>query len=337
MAWRSPVTIDRGSPRPDSTGSATPPGHRQFRIGSLRCRVASDPHGYAELLAERYRANLEPCDDTVGPHDLVFEFRENTDRSPTSTDRLIVEPTADGHRFVADPVTVELIGRPDHRRLVVTVTNPALDRELLSFHFWIVVNRALLLLDRVMLHAAAFVVNERVIVVCGDNGAGKSTLGVAFGLRGATLLSEDSVIATRRSTAFVVAGVSPQMRVPRPTEDRLLPGRLLDHRITEDGRNKRLVDADQLFDSRWGHDLPPDRIVFLRAADRVATRPLSRRDALLRLIDNTRHSYRFAASGDISDHLDLVTDLAAAVPAFEATRTTDLDDLDDLMELISAV
>ena len=133
------------------------------------------------------------------------------------------------------------------------------------------------------------------------------------------------------------SGVSQQMRVPRATEDRLLPGQLLDRRISEDGRNKRLVDADQLLDTRWGHDLAPDRIVFLRPGDRVETRPLSRRDALIRLIDNTRHSYRFAASGDISDHLDLVADLAGAVPAFEATRTTDLDDLDRLVELLSGV
>ena len=264
---------------------------------------------------------------SADPHDPV-----------SNTDRLIVERTRDGHRLVTDPVTLEITaadgGQTGAHRFTLTVTDPRLDHELLSFHFWIVVNRALLLLDRVVLHAAAFVVDEQVIVVCGDNGAGKSTLSVAFGLRGAALLAEDSVLASRRDGAFVVSGVSPQMRVPRPTEDRLLPGRLDDRRISEDGRNKRLVTADQLFTCRWGEDLRPDRMVFLRHGDRMEARPISSRDALLRLIDNTRHSYRFARTGDVVDHLDLLSDLAAAVPTFDVMRTDDLEDIDDLMEIL---
>lgn len=339
MAQRSPVTTNTPSPITPSPAPASP----RFRIGSLRCRVASDPHGYAHLLTDKYRATIELGDDEMNSGELVFEFCESTQGSHEETDRLTIDRTADGHRFITDPVTVELVNRPEHRgrpahhRLRFTVTDPAFDRELLGFHFWIVVNRALLLLDRVMLHAAAFVVDERVIVLCGHNGAGKSTLSVAFGLRGATLLAEDAVMVERRSSTFVVSGVSPQMRVPRPTEDYLLPGRLLDLRISEDGREKRLVDARQLFRSRWGQDFSPHRIVFLRAGDRLSTRPMSSRDSLLGLIANTRPSYRFGSSDDISDHLDLLAAFAASVPAFEATRTTSLDDLDDLMDRLSAV
>jgi hypothetical protein len=325
------VTPDPGSPT-----VATPRDDRRFRIGSLRCRCESDPHGYLELLTDRYRAFFESRDD--GLDDLVFDILEDSSRPVSNTDRLIVERTHEGHRLVSDPVTLEMTaadgGRSATHRFTLTVTDPSLDPEQLGFHFWIIVNRALLLLDRVVLHAAAFVVDERVIVVCGDNGAGKSTLSVAFGLRGAALLSEDSVLASRRDGTFLVSGVSPQMRVPRPTEDRLLPGRLVDLRISEDGRDKRLVLADHLFTSRWGEDLRPDRIVFLRPGDRVDARPMRSRDALLRLIDNTRHSYRFADAVDVADHLDVLSGLAAAVPTFEATRTDDLDDLDDLMEIL---
>ncbi len=310
---------------------------RRFRMGSLRCRCVSDPHGYLELLTDRYRSCFETSDD--GPDGLLFDFREGASGTATDTDRLIVEQIPDGHRLVTDPVTLELTGLgggpANTRTVTVTVTDTHMDREELSFHFWIIVNRALLLLDRVVLHAAAFVVHERAIVVCGENGAGKSTLSVAFGLRGAAVLSDDSVLATRRNGAFVVSGVSPQMRIPRPTEDRLLPGLLDDLRISEDGRDKRLVVANQFFTSRWGEDVRPDRLVFLRTGDRVDARPLSGRDALLRLIDNTRHSYRFGDAVDVADHLDLLSGLAAAAPAFEVTRTDDLDDLDDVVEILS--
>jgi hypothetical protein len=327
--------------RADAAGvERAEPHGRRFRLGSLRCRCESDPHGYLELLTDRYRSLFETSD--VGIDDLLFSFRRDTSKVAATTDRLIVEQLADGHRLVTDPVTLELTGLGGKRTnsglttpsATLTITDLHMDREELSFHFWIIVNRALLLLDRVVLHAAAFVVDDRVIVVCGENGAGKSTLGVGFGLRGAAVLSDDSVLATSRHGTVVVSGMSPQMRVPRPTEDRLLPGRLDDLRISEDGRDKRLVRADQIFTSRWGEDLRPDRLVFLRPGDRVEVRPIGGRDALLRMIDNTRHSYRFGDTRDIADHLGLLSGLAAAVPAFEATRTDDLDDLDQLLELI---
>lgn len=342
--------LDSESPDPfgESGIPVSPLTGARFRIGSLRCRVETDPDGYAELFTERYRAELETTDGEDGSSldrsdrngigdELVFELRTARSAGPATTDRLVVERTPVGHRLVTDPVTVELADpepATGQRRVRVWVNDPDLDRELLSFHFWIVLNRALLLLDRVMLHAAAFVIDGRVVVVCGDNGAGKSTLSIAVGLRGGALLSEDSVLATRRDGAFVVSGVSPQMRVPRPTEDRLLPGRLVDRRISEDGRNKRLVAADQLFISRWGEDLPPDLLVFLRPGDRVHAQSLRPRDTLVALIGNTRHSYRFAATNDIADHLGLVTSFAAAAPAFEVTRSGALDDLDTLVEVL---
>jgi len=309
---------------------------QRFQIGSFRCSVLSDQHGYAEAFTELYRVPLAPDKDPSEAADLFIEFTESAPSPGAGRNQLLVEQMPNGHRLVTDPVTIELTQRNGENRMVVTVTDPSLDRAELSFHFWIMMNRVLLLLDRLLLHAAAFIADGRVIVVCGDNGAGKSTLSVAFGLRGATLLSEDSLLVTRQSENFMVSGLTPQMRIPRQTEDRLLPGRVLDQRITEDGRNKRMVDADQLFTTQLGLDLPPDRIVFLRRGDTTRLAPLSARDALVRLIDNTRFTYRFADTGDVTDHLDLVADLAIATPAYEATRLDNLDELDALVDMISA-
>lgn len=309
---------------------------QRFQIGSLRCFVSSDPHRYAKVFTELYRVDLEPDYERPEADDLVIEFAQSL-RSPGELGgQLLVERIPGGHRLTTEPVTIELIHQGGEHRMLVTVTDPNLDQGELSFHFWIMMNRALLLLNRLLLHAAAFIVDRRVIVVCGDNGAGKSTLSVAFGLRGATLLSEDSLLVTRRADHFMVSGLTSQMRIPRETEDRLLPGRVLDQEITEDGRNKRMVDANQLFDSQLGLDLPPDRIIFLRRGDATRMTPLSARDAVMRLIDNTRLTYRFADTGDVNDHLDLVADLATSVPAYEAVRDDNLDELDTLLEMLSA-
>ena len=314
-------------------------GRQRFQIGSLRCLVSSDPHGYAETFTELYRVDHAPADERSEANDLVIEFVELPQplRAPrAASGRLLVEQIPGGHRLSTDPVTIELIQQDRENRMLVTVTDPSLDRGALSFHFWIMLNRALLLLDRLLLHAAAFIVDGRVIVVCGDNGAGKSTLSVAFGLQGATLLSEDSLLVTRRLDRFMVSGLTPQMRIPRETENYLLPGRLLDQRITEDGRNKRIVDADQFFTTQLRLDLPPDRIVFLRRGETTQVAPLSARDALVGLINNTRFTYRFADTGDVNDHLDLVADLAMSIPAYEAIRDDNLDGLGALVDMIRA-
>jgi hypothetical protein len=319
------MSVDRGHDR------------QRFQIGSLRCSVLSDPHNYAETLTELYRVDLERDNDDERVVDLNIEIVESPMlRTAENSQLLLVEPIAEGHRLTTDPVTFELTRRTGENRLLVAVTDPSLDRGELSFHFWIMLNRALLLLDRLLLHAAAFVIDERLTVVCGDNGAGKSTLSVAFGLRGATLLSEDSLLVTRRGANFMVSGLTSQMRIPRESEDHLLPERVLDQRISEDGRNKRLVDAAQFFNTQLGIDMRPDRLVFLRLGNATSVTPLSARDALVRLIDNTRFTYRFANSGDVNDHLDLVADLATSVPAYEAIRNDSLHELDSLVEMIGA-
>ena len=311
-------------------------GRGRFQIGSLRCSVVSDPHGYADTLAELYRVDVEI--DTAQPAaaDLTFEFVESPAARVAETNQLLVEAIPGGHRLTTDAAAIEMTRRGGRQHLTVTVTDPSIDGAELSFHFWILLNRALLLLDRLLLHAAAFVVDGRVIVVCGDNGAGKSTLSVAFGLRGASLLSDDSLLVVRRVDGFVVSGLTSQMRIPRETEDRLLAGRVLHRQITEDGRNKRLVDADQLFTTRLGLDMAPDRLVFLRRGDQTRVSALSGGETLLGLINNTRFGYRFGDVADVSDHLDLVADLALSVPGFEAIRTDSLDELDALVELIAA-
>ena len=311
-------------------------GLARFQIGSLRCSVSSDLHGYVDTLAELYRVDVQTGISESAAADLILEFVESPVSPARETNQLIVEPIPGGHRLTTDAASIEMTHQTGQHHMIVTVTDPGVGRAELSFHFWILLNRALLLLDRLLLHAAAFVVDGRVIVVCGDNGAGKSTLTVAFGLLGASLLSDDSLLVTRRTDRFVVSGLTSQMRVPRETEDRLLAGRVLHRQITEDGRNKRMVDAEQLFTTRLGLDLSPDRLVFLRNGGQTRVSALSGGETLLGLINNTRFTYRFGDTADISDHLDLVADLAMSVPGFEAIRTESLDDLDALVELIAA-
>ena len=63
-----------------------------LRIGSLRCRIASEVDEYPDLLAEIYGATLESATATNTPFDLAIRILEDPRDNPRSTDRLTVVP-----------------------------------------------------------------------------------------------------------------------------------------------------------------------------------------------------------------------------------------------------
>jgi len=177
-------------------------------------------------------------------------------------------------------------------------------------------------------------IDGTVAIVCGHSGAGKSTLAAALGAAGATLLSEDKVLVHRDGAGFAASGVSGRMRLTAASEERLLTGRLDDYEISADGRQKRTFPAGHCFESDPHREHPIHRLLFLAAGDRVATRPLSKRDALLALLDNTKWTVRFDAPPTYRRYLGLVRDMAATISAHTIERGEDFEQLDALVAAV---
>lgn len=342
-------------------------------IGSHRWNVSGDDRRVVDLLAERYRltptaphaiahvvAHIthEPQQppDPRQPHEPRQPMPSHEPGQPQAglTDQLVVEPTATGFRLTTDPITIHLdtVEHPHQARIVVT--DASMGEELLGFHLWLMVNRMMLIMDRMVVHAAAVEIDGQTVVVCGESGAGKSTLTVALGLAGGTILSEDWLLVDASSPTPTVSGVSPVMRLTADSADHLLAGRLGHAVDSDDGRDKRVFNSDTLFASASGVDRTPDRLFILSVGDdtgpdagpdagpeagpkagpEAALSPASGLDVTRYLADSAKMTLRFTDRGDYLSFLGVVGTVVSSIPAYHLRRSTDFADLPKLVDLV---
>ena len=139
----------------------------------------------------------------------------------------------------------------DQIEIQMTIRQPEMERTPLSYHLWLIMNRILLLLDRMLLHTAAIALNGNVNLFCGHKGAGKSSISVALGQVGATILAEDHVVLHRKPDHnYVVSGCTSRMRVTAATEKSLLRDRLQQPAKPVGNVAKKEFPAEQFFLAR---------------------------------------------------------------------------------------
>lgn len=77
-----------------------------------------------------------------------------------------------------------------------------------------VLPRALMRLDRVVLHGSCVALDERgCAAILGESGSGKSTLAAALLATGYSLIADDCVVIQRKGNAFLVAAAYPGLRL----------------------------------------------------------------------------------------------------------------------------
>lgn len=305
------------------------------RLGSLACALSSTPPRYARMLASVFGTELVRRDALSEPCAVEISIRETAQpfRAPP-TDRLIMRRSERGRRLETDPLTcdVHLERTP---RVEFCVRQPGMADDHLAYHFWILTNRWLLLLDRVVLHAAAIALGESVLLFCGPKGAGKSTLAVALAAAGAVVLAEDHVVVRRDGAALLVSGCSARLRVTPQTERHFLRGRLPADAVAVPGSGKKEFQGHRLFATRPYVDCRPQRLYFNRVGAAYGARPLSKQAALLGLIRNTAALHRFGGRDDYGEFLEFLADLSERLPAFELELSDRLEDLDHLAQRLS--
>jgi hypothetical protein len=319
-------TIDAGSPVPRPLG---------VRLGSLACALSSAPPRYGRMLASLFGTDLVPLAALSGRCEVEISIRESAiPFKGLPTDRLTISRTERGRRLETDPLTcdVHLDRTP---RIEFSVRQPDMADDRLAYHFWILTNRCLLLLDRVVLHAAAIALGESVLLFCGSKGAGKSTLSVSLATAGAVILAEDHVVVRRSGEELLVSGCSGRLRVTPQTERHFLRGRLPADAVDVPGTRKKEFQGHHLFATRPYVDCRPHRLFFNRVGTAYGIRPLSRKEALLGLIRHTSALHRFGGPDDYADFLALLSDLSVRIPAFDLELSDRLKDLDHLARRLS--
>jgi len=307
-----------------------------FRLGDLECAATSTPERYAAMLAGAYGTPLVREAGEPNPEpDLRIHIREDVTPSRVSLqDRLIVRRVAGGCLLESDPVSCLVRTAVTPCEISVVVRDPALREEQLTYHFWILFNRTLLLLDRVILHAAAVVYRNSVSLFVGAKGAGKSTVSIALARAGADVLAEDHLLARRADRCTMVSGCNGRMRVTAKTERHFLNGKLGPETIDVGGVAKKEFPAARFFTTRPHEARSVDRLFFPHVGERFAVGPLSRRDALLRLMDINGHMLRFHDTSDYADFLSRLGDLLTPLPSYDLELSPCLDDLDRLVEFL---
>jgi len=288
------------------------------------------------MLASAYGAPLLPeADPGSSSVDVTISIRVEPRFAASSlNDRLVVRREAGVSIIESDPLTGVVRADVSPADVAFTVHDPALRDDGLAYHFWILFNRALLLLDRMILHAAALRYRNSVSLFAGPKGAGKSTISAALGGAGAELLADDHVLARRVDSRTMVSGCNGRMRVTAKTERFYLDGRLGPETIDVSGVSKKEFPADRFFAVRAHEARVVDRLFFPHVGTRFAVRRVTRQDALLRLMAINGSMLRFHARSDYADFLARLTDVLGSLPAYDLELSPSLDELDRLVSLL---
>lgn len=308
-----------------------------FRLGSLLCRIEAEAaSGWSKILADVNGTPLfQAGEEAVA--DLVIRFEERPDLPIRGADELRVEETEDGFLLESDPLNIRLENGPNQNSATLEVKQPSMAEEQLGFHFWLVTNRMLMLMDRMRLHCAAVEVDGLVALFCGRRGSGKSTLSVSLAQAGATILAEDHVILKQEQGEFFVSGCTSRVRVTAKTEEGLLNGRLSSAAVDVGGVPKKDFPAEQFFKSAPYIDRKPDLLFLSRVGERFAVNELSKKNALLGLMAVTGEMLRFSNGRDYESFVDSLSEFVGAVPTYSLELSPDLTQLPLLAEWLKGV
>jgi hypothetical protein len=224
---------------------------------------------------------------------------------------------------------VDLTGRPARARIAVLA--PDLPHFDLCVHLAVVLHKLLLLLDRVVLHAAAVRLAGRVSVFLGDKGAGKSTIALRLARAGGTVLGEDHLILKRSEGRFRVSGCDERSRVDARTERYFFSEPLAAEPADFAGTLKKEVPAAAVFRSAPYTDHPADLLFFSRVGSAFGITPLSRGAALLRLMRAAGRLQRFVDATDHGRFLGVLSSFVPTVSAYALELSEDLGELDRLV------
>lgn len=310
-----------------------------LRLGSLTCRVHAGRSHDRDALFALFRtepgrhAGVEACRPSariaafdVSPADGVV--------AAAPPDGLSMTAAGGGRwRIATDVLTAHLFAQ-EPIELYLAVGERPRDENAFRVHLSVVVHRALLLLERIYLHAAAVDFGGLCLVFAGDKGSGKSTLSLSLGAAGATVLADDHVVLRRDGARFLASGCNAEARLLEDAERHLF-GTAVDARIVElGGVRKKEIPVGRFFSSLPFREHHLDRLVFPRIGDAFGVRPMPRREALVRLMDATRAAHRFSGAGDLDAYLDYLSALVEAAEPFALELSPRLAELDRLVDWV---
>lgn len=307
-------------------------------LGSWGLNVYSTRKYYTDVLGHHFKRNVEEsaAADKPGANLYMIDspktsaiFKGQAALSDESTAEW--EHPAKGVASLATgrfQVLIFTKGRtPD---ILIYVREPQYSHEAFHGHVFEIIHKILFMFGMFYMHAAAVEWNGRVSGFIGDRGNGKSTICLRLAMEGAVIISDDHIVFKKKRGRFLVSGCEETGRVTGKTEKAVF-GKRLDARARRFGGvlKKEVLLADY-FECAHFKDFPINDIFFTHIGEKFAIVPVSRREAVLRLIESTRPFFRFNRTEDYADYLGYFSELAGETRLYNMTLTRNLDDLSGL-------
>lgn len=314
-----------------------------LRIGSIVCNISSNTSRYANMLAEAYSTHLiDKRTSQENKPEIVLRFfiREDPCSKLSKKDAIVVSSTKKGYKIETDPIScyLEIDSRSTENNEVVAdfiVHQPELETNLLAYHFYLVTNRILLLLDALLVHAAAIELNGVVNLFCGHKGAGKSTLSLFLAQAGAHILAEDRIVLRQKENDFLVSGCSSKMKIMSKTEQFLIPDELDIEASLISGIPKKVFNAEQFFSAIPYVDRKPTRLFLNQVGNSFKIKKISANEALLKMVDRTGNMYRFGNHSDYSSFFSFIANFINKIEFYSLDLSANLNDLPLLLDALN--
>ena len=273
---------------------------------------------------------LHPVEDNNTPVDVVFErgtvepvaksvegyrgrrIEADPDRCRLSYDSIGSFLVDDGKRVRFDPASEDVVGTKLVRRLF--------ENEMLG----VLLHQR----GRLVLHASAVSIDGEVALFLGPRGAGKSTTAAAFYTQGYSIM-EDDIVSVRfeGQTPTVDPGV-PELRLKPDAVDALGFKRTTSY--PNDGNSgKRYQPLDGV-----PEPAPLTRCYVLRTGESLGFEPISERDRLFTLIQNTYTQGLLPDTHQTGDHFQQCSAIVETVSFRKLERPDELIRLADLVNLV---
>jgi hypothetical protein len=310
----------------------------RLNAGSLSLHVASERSLYPETIAELFCYGARPAPAAADPAQAEIFFIENDElpRVAVPADGLLIVNAPFGKEIHTEALTAGAFLTAAPPRFVVAVRSPTMSEYELKVHVTVVLYKLLFFLERLALHAAGVRMHGLVNVFFGGKGAGKSSTSLHLARSGGTVLGEDRLVLRRSDGRFLVSGSGERFRVTEKTERHFFSTPLDAEILDVGGVRKKEFPVSRFFSAAPHVDFPIDRIFFNRVGQRFAIERLSRHEALLELIRETKTSLRFGGAEDYRSYLGYLRALAETTPAFRLELSPDLSDLERLGAFLGA-
>jgi hypothetical protein len=313
---------------------------RLIRLGSLTARIVWNGDGRGDDVAWIFGTPLIAAEsDLARQVDVEIAFAApvldgGRSRPRIPSDGMVLGGTRARPEIYTEAVSAVVDLASDPVRVDLATRAAGIPHFDLCVHLTVVLHKVLFVLDRIVLHAAAVRLGGRVSLFLGDKGAGKTTSSLRLARAGATVLGDDHVLLTRGAEGFRVSGCDERSRLDAKTEGYFFTERLAVVPRDFAGTLKKEIPAREVFDSQPYTDHPADHVFFARVGTTFAITPLPRQVAVLRLLRAAGKLQRFVDPRDVRAFLDMLSDFAHTVLAYELQLSPDLRELDRLVDFL---